>query len=124
MSFTITCKKSKCIKYLSDKFLSKSKLRRIKMGNIPEALHETIKKPNHKYSTAFSNLNYSSKRYSLKSTKYSVPYRGPTLWNIILDKMNKEIESHLFLKKKIVPKLLDITCEHFFKYCTYKKLRV
>ena len=42
------------------------------MGNIPEVFHETIKKPNHKYPTTFSNLNYSIKKYSLKSTKYSV----------------------------------------------------
>ena len=61
-------------------------MHRIKMGNIPEVFHETIKKPNHKYPTTFSNLNYSIKKYSLKSTKYSVSYRGPTLWNTILDK--------------------------------------
>ena len=61
-------------------------MHRIKMGNIPEVFHETIKKPDHKYPTTFFNLNYSIKKYSLKSTKYSVSYRGPTLWNAILDK--------------------------------------
>ena len=56
-------------------------MRRVKMGNIHEVFHETIKKPNHKYLTTFSNLNYSIKKYSWKSTKYSVSHRGPTLWN-------------------------------------------
>ena len=50
----------------------------IKMGIIPEVFHETMKNLNRKYPTTFSNLNYSIKKYSLKSTKYSVSYRGPT----------------------------------------------
>ena len=76
-------------------------MHRIKMGNIPESFHETIKKPNNNYTTMDFNLNYSIKKYSLKSTKYSVSYRGPTLWNTILDSTNKEIVSHLLFKKKI-----------------------
>ena len=60
-------------------------MHRIKMGNIPEVFHETIKKPIHKYPATFSNLNYIIKKYSLKSTEYSVSYRGPTFWNTILD---------------------------------------
>ena len=81
------------------------------------------KKPNQKYPTTFSNLNYSIKRYSLKSTKHSVSCRGPTLWNTTLDKGfkerikdkgDKETESHLLFKKKIKSKLLNITDEHLF----------
>ena len=89
-------------------------MHRIKVGNIPEVFRETITKPNHKYTTTFSNLNYSIKKYSLKSTKYSVSYRGPTLWNTILDKRDKEIESHLLFKKKIKSNLLKITNEQMF----------
>ena len=89
-------------------------MHRIKIGNIREVFHEAIKKRNHKYPTTFSNLNYSIKKYSLKSTKYSVSYRGPTLWNTILDKRDKEIESHLLYKKKIKSKLLDITNKQMF----------
>ena len=74
---------------------------RINMGNIPEVFHETIKKPNQEYSATFSNLNYRNKKYSLKSTKYSVSYREPTSWNTILDKRDKKIESHLLFEKKI-----------------------
>ena len=73
-----------------------------------------MKKPNHKFPTTFSNLNYSIKKYSLKSTKHSVSYRRPTLWNTILDKRDKENESHLLFKKKIESKLLDITNEQMF----------
>ena len=32
-------------------------MHRIKMGNIPEVFQETVKKPNHKYPTIFTNLN-------------------------------------------------------------------
>ena len=84
-------------------------MHRIRMGNIPKAFHETIKKP-----TIFSNLNYSIKKYSLKSIKYSFSYRGPTLWNTVLDKRDKEIESHLLFKRKIKSKFLDITNEQVF----------
>ena len=80
---------------------------RIKMGNILEIFQETIKKPNHKYPTTFYKLNYSIKKYSLKSTKYSVLYRETTLWN-------KKTESQLLFKQKIESKLLDITTEKMF----------
>ena len=89
-------------------------MHRIKMGNIREVFHETIKRPNHNYPTTFSNLNYRIGKYSLKSTKYSVSCRGPTLWNTILDKRHKKIEPHLLLKKKIKSKLLYITNEQMF----------
>ena len=39
---------------------------RIKMGNIPEVFHETIKKPNQEYSATFSNLNYRNKKVLFK----------------------------------------------------------
>ena len=87
-------------------------IHRIKMGNIHEVFHETIKRPNHKNPTTFSNLNYSIKKYSLKSIKYSVSYRRLTLWNTVLNKRDKEIESHLLFKKKM--KSLDITNKQMF----------
>ena len=73
-----------------------------------------IKTSGHPDPTICSNLNYSIKRYSLKSVKYSLSHRGPTLRNTILDKRDKEIESHLLFKNKINPKLLDITNEQKF----------
>ena len=81
------------------------------MGNVPTKVFHETKKLNHKYPTTSSNPNYNIKKYSLKSTKYSISYRGLTLWNTILDKRDKEIESHLLFKKKIKSKLPDITNE-------------
>ena len=86
----------------------------IKTGNIPKVFHESIKKANHKYPTTFSNLNYSIKKYSLKSAKYSVSYRGLNLWNTNLDKKNKGSEPYLLFKKNMKSKLLDITNEQMF----------
>ena len=101
-------------------------MHRIKMGNIPEVFQETVKKPNHKYPTIFSNLNQSIKKYSLKSAKYSVSYRGHTIWNTILDERDKEIEFHSLFKKKIKSKLQDITNEKMFvlNKALIKNLRV
>ena len=60
-----------------------------------------IQKPQHKYPTTFSDINYSIKKYPLKTTKHSVSFRGPTLQKNILDKWDKEIDSLLLFKKKI-----------------------
>ena len=82
-------------------------MHRIKQGNILKVLHETMKKPNHKYPATFFNLNYNINKYSLKSTKYSYSYRKSTLCNSILDKRYKEIVSHLLLKNKIKSKYVS-----------------
>ena len=112
MIFTPTFKKLNV--YQINFYKNLNFMHKIKMGNISEVFHETIKKPNQKHNTTFSNLNYSIKSYSLKSIKYSVSYGGPTLWNTILDKIDKEIESRLLFKKKIKSKLLDITNKQVF----------
>lgn len=52
---------------------------RIKMGNIPKVFHEMIKNQNHKDPKVFLNFNTSIKKHSIKSTKYLVLYREPTL---------------------------------------------
>ena len=88
MSYTTTFKKPKCIKCLSGMFVSKSKLH--------------AQNQNGKYSQSLSWNNKNAKPYlnilklfltlitalksTLKLTRYSVSYRGPTLWNTILDK--------------------------------------
>ena len=121
MSFTTTFKKSKCIKCLLDKFVSKSKLHaQNQNGKYSRSLSWNNKSQTVNILQPFFNRNYSIKTYSL-STKYSVSYRGPTQWNTSLDKRDKKIESHLLFEKKIKSKLLDITNECFFKkQFTYK----
>ena len=66
-----------------------------------------IKRPEHRYPTNFSSLNFSLKSYSLNNIKYSVSFRGPKLWNDILNKQEKEIQSFPLFQKKMKIKLLE-----------------
>ena len=40
-----------------------------------------FEKPDHKYPTQFSEINYKQKKFSLTSSKYSLSVRGPKIWN-------------------------------------------
>ena len=55
------------------------------------------KKANHRYPTNFSDNNIILKNFSLNSTEYSISVRGPKLWNIFLEKEDKELKSLTFL---------------------------
>ena len=76
-------------------------MHRIKMGNILKVFHETIKKSNHKHPTAVCNLHYSIKKYSLKSTKYSVFYRGLPYGTQSLIKEIRKFSLICYLKRKL-----------------------
>ena len=73
--------------------------------------NDLIKKPVHKYPTNFSKSNFCLKNVSLNSTKYSISFRGPKLWNEILRKEEKELESYSFYQNIIKAKLLMIENE-------------
>ena len=45
----------------------------------PKVFNNIIKRPEHRYPTNFSSLNFSLKSYSLNNTKYSISFRGPKL---------------------------------------------
>ena len=45
----------------------------------PLIFNDMFKKPSHKYPTNFSHNNFSLKKCSLNSTKYSISFRGPKL---------------------------------------------
>ena len=66
------------------------------------------KKMVHQYPTNFSKSNFCLKNVSLNSTKHSILFRGPKLWNEILHKEEKELESYSLFQNKIKPKLLMI----------------
>ena len=66
----------------------------------PKVFNNIIKRPEHRYPTNFSSLNFSLKSYSLNNTKYSISFRGPKLWNDIPNKQEKEIQSFPFFKRK------------------------
>ena len=73
----------------------------------PIAFHEIFTKPLHNYPTNFSYSSFSLKKCSLNSTKYSISFRGPKLWNYFLNNEEKQIRSYTIFSKKIKSKLLD-----------------
>ena len=77
----------------------------------PRIFNDLIKKPVHKYPTNFSKSNFCLKFFSLNSTKYSISFRGPKLWNEILHKEEKELESYSLFQNIIKSKLLMIEIE-------------
>ena len=72
----------------------------------PRIFNDLIKKPAHKYLTNFSKSCFCSKNVSLNSTKYSISLRGTKLWNEILHKEQKELESYSLFQNIIKSKLL------------------
>ena len=72
----------------------------------PRIFNDLIKKLVHKYPTNFLKSNFCFKNVSLNSTKYSVSFRGPKLWNEILHKEEKELESYSLFQNIIKSKLL------------------
>ena len=69
---------------------------------IPRIFNDPIKKPVHKYPTNFSKSNFCLKNLSLNSPKYSVSFCGPKLWNEILHKDEKELESYSLSQNRYV----------------------
>ena len=73
----------------------------------PLIFNDMFKKPSHKYPTNFSHNNFSLKKCSFNSTKYSISFRGPKLWNEFLNTDEKLISSYNLFSRKIKSKLLD-----------------
>ena len=69
---------------------------------------DLIKKPDHKYHTNISQLSFYLKIYSLKSTKYFISIREPKLWNDVIKKEKKDIQSYSLFQKKIKSKIIEI----------------
>ena len=80
-------------------------------NQIPSIFSDFIKRPNHKYPTNFSQSRFYLKRYSLNSTKYSISIRGPKLWNDVINKEEKDIQSYSLFQKNIKSKLIKIENE-------------
>ena len=73
----------------------------------PVIFNDMFKKPSQKYPKNFSHNNFSLKKCSLNSTKYSISFRGPKLWNEFLNSDEKLISSYNSFLRKIKLKLLD-----------------
>ena len=80
-------------------------------NQIPSIFSDLIKRTDHKYHTNFSQSSFYLKRYSLNSTKYSISIRGPKLWNDVINKEEKDIQSYSLFQKKIKSKLIKIENE-------------
>ena len=82
-------------------------------NQISSIFSDFIKRPYHKYPTNFSQSRFYLKRYSSNSTKYSISIRGPKLWNDVINKEEKYIQSYSIFQKKIRSKLIKIENDYF-----------
>ena len=82
-------------------------MHKVKNNEAPVAFQEIFTKPAHNYPTNFSYNNFTLKKFSLKSTKYSISFRGAKLWNELLTNEEKQIISHKLFSKMVKSKLLD-----------------
>ena len=79
---------------------------RLENSNIPAIFNDIVKKPEHKYPTKSSSLNYTLRKYSFTNSRFSISFRGPKLWNEILNKDERGLESHKLFKECIKLTLL------------------
>ena len=86
-------------------------MHKFKNRETPRIFNDLIKKPVYTYPTNFSNSNFCLKNVSFNSTKYSISFCGPKLWNEFLHKEEKELESFLLFQNIIKSKLLMIENE-------------
>ena len=61
----------------------------------------------HKYPTNYANNNYSVPKHQLKTSKYCISIRGPTLWNKFLTNEAKTITSIPLFQKTIRNQLIN-----------------
>ena len=80
-------------------------------NQIPSIFSDFIKRPNYKYPTNFSQSSFYLKRYFWNSTKYYFSIRGPKLWNDVINKEGRDIQSYSLFLKKIRSKLIKIEKE-------------
>ena len=52
-----------------------------------------FKKIEHKYPTNFANINFKIPNLNLKSTRFAISKRGPSLWNALLSDTIKTVEN-------------------------------
>ena len=87
---------------------------RLENSDMPAIFNDIVKKPEHKYPTKFSSLNYTLRKYSFTNSRFSISFRGPKLWNEILNKEEKGLESHTLFKECVKLKLLDMENEYSY----------
>ena len=79
----------------------------------PIVFQNMFKKVKHKYPTNFANNNFKTPNFNLKSTRFAISTRGPTLWNTVLSDTIKTIESYSTFRsatKKLIFNLPNEIC--------------
>ena len=66
-----------------------------KLGISPKIFESYFSEISHKYPTRFSENNFVVPKYNLKLSLYSIRYRGPYLWKMFSDFLNKNNRSTL-----------------------------
>ena len=80
-------------------------------NQISSIFSRVVKRPVHKYPRNFAKSSFYLKKYSLNGTKYYISIRGTKLWNDIINKEEKDIQSYSLFQKKIKSKLIKIENE-------------
>ena len=70
-------------------------------NQIPSIFSDLIRRHDHKYPTHFSQSSFYLKKYFLNCTKYSISVHGPRLWNNVINKGEKDIQSYSLFQKKM-----------------------
>ena len=87
---------------------------RLENSDILAIFNDFVQKPEHKFPTKFSSLNYILRKDSFANSRFSISFRRPKLWNEILNKEEKWLESHTLFKECVKLKLLDTENEYSY----------
>ena len=87
---------------------------KLNKNKVPLIFNESIKRQFHKFPTKFPENCFSLKDISVKSTKYSISFPGPKIWNKFLTKDEGKLQSFPILKKVVHSNLLE--GEHELEY--------
>ena len=87
---------------------------KLNKNKAPLTFNKGINHPFHKYLTKSSENCFSYKAIFLKSTIYSISFRGPKIWNRVFKKEGKELQWFPIFKKVGHSNLLE--GEHELEY--------
>ena len=82
---------------------------KLNKNKAPLTFNKGINQPFHKYLTKSSENCFSYKAIFLKSTIYSISFRGPKIWNRVFTKEGKELQWLLIFKKVGHSNLLKVS---------------
>ena len=85
----------------------------------PLTFNEIIKKPSRKYHKNFSENCFILIAISLKSTKYSISFRSPQIWNKFLTMEEEKLQSLSIFKNVVHTEL--VKGEHELEYLWIKQ---